>query len=179
MTNIKSFTTKALSNCSQEETTCSSSPEVTVEKEEQMQFNLDLPVAIIGAGPVGLAAAAHLTIQKVPFIVFESGENVGHNILKWQHVQLFSPWQYDIDKAARQLLEETDWESPQDNILPTGKELVDQYLVPLSTLPVLKEAIRYNSKVISISRQQNDKMKSLHREKQPFEILPKDSQRNY
>ena len=73
MTNIKSFTTKALSNCSQEETTCSSSPEVTVEKEEQMQYNLDLPVAIIGAGPIGLAAAAHLTIQKVPFIVFESG----------------------------------------------------------------------------------------------------------
>ena len=152
------------------ESTCCSSPEVTVEKPEQKQFNLDLPVAIIGAGPVVLAAAAHLTIQKVPFIVFESGENVGHNILKWQHVQLFSPWQYDIDKAARQLLEETDWESPQDNILPTGKELVDQYLVPLSTLPVLKEAIRYNSKVISISRQQNDKMKSLHREKQPFEI---------
>src|SRR5699024_12529352 len=59
---------------------------------------------------------------------------------------------------------------PQDNILLTGKELVDQYLVPLSTLPVLKEAIRYNSKVISISRQQNDKIKSLHREKQTFEI---------
>src|SRR5690625_7530294 len=67
------------------ESTCCSSPEVTVEKPEQKQFNLDLPVAIIGAGPVGLAAAAHLTIQKVPFIVFESGENVGHNILKWQH----------------------------------------------------------------------------------------------
>src|SRR5699024_11312523 len=104
---------------------------------------------------------------KVYLIIKKIFKNIGHNILKKQHVQLFSPRQYDIDKAARQLLEETDWESPQDNILPTGKELVDQYLVPLSTLPVLKEAIRYNSKVISISRQQNDKMKSLHREKQP------------
>ncbi|WP_342512441.1 NAD(P)-binding domain-containing protein [Sporosarcina sp. FSL K6-1522] len=175
MKEIKLFTIKETSCCSEEpttihESTCCSSPEVTVEKPEQKQYNLDLPVAIIGAGPVGLAAAAHLTIQKVPFIVFESGENVGNNILQWQHVQLFSPWQYDIDKAARQLLEETDWESPQDDILPTGKELVDQYLVPLSTVPALQKAIRYNSKVISISRKQNDKMKSLHREKQPFEI---------
>jgi len=183
MKEIKLFTTKETSCCSEEltttscctpetinESTCCSSPEVAVENPEQKQFNLDLPVAIIGAGPVGLAAAAHLILQKVPFIVFESGENVGNNILKWQHVQLFSPWQYDIDKAARKLLEETDWESPQNDVLPTGKELVDQYLVPLSTLPVLKEAIRYNSKVISISRKQNDKMKSLNREKQPFEI---------
>src|SRR5699024_12859319 len=55
-------------------------------------------------------------------------------------------------------------------VLPTGKELVDQYLMPLSKLPVLKESIQYNSKVISISRKQNDKMKSLDREKKPFEI---------
>src|SRR5699024_5845892 len=99
-------------------------------------------------------------------IVFESGENVGHNILKWQHVQLFSPWQYDIDKAARQLLEETDWESPQDNILPTGKELVDQYLVPLRTLPVLIEAILYKVKVIYIKKHYISK-------KKPFDTTQK------
>ena len=77
---------------------------------------MDLPVAIIGAGPVGLAAAANLAIQKVPFVVFESGQNVAQNIRKWQHIHLFSPWQYDIDKAARKLLEETDWESPQNDV---------------------------------------------------------------
>ncbi|MFH4921510.1 NAD(P)-binding domain-containing protein, partial [Staphylococcus cohnii] len=170
MEKIKSFNTKEVSNCSQGETTCCSSSDAIVEKEEQMKFNLDLPVAIIGAGPIGLAAAAHLTIKKVPFIVFESGKTVGNNILEWQHIRLFSPWQYDIDKAARKLLEETNWESPQDDVLPTGKELVDQYLMPLSKLPVLKESIQYNSKVISISRKQNDKMKSLDREKKPFEI---------
>src|SRR5699024_1354907 len=83
------------------ESTCCSSPEVTVEKPEQKQFNLDLPVAMIGAGAVGLAAAAHLTIANLPFIVFESAQNAEHNILNWQHVPLFSPCQYDIDKAAR------------------------------------------------------------------------------
>src|SRR5699024_2906592 len=107
MEKIKAFNTKEVSTCSQDDTTRCSSSDATVEKEEQMNFNLELPVAMIGAGPIGLAAAAHLTIKEVPFIVFESGKTVGNNILEWQHIRLFSPWQYDIDKAARKLLEET------------------------------------------------------------------------
>ena len=167
----ESTTTSCCSSETVNETSCCSSPEVKMtEATNPIQFNLDLPVAIIGAGPIGLAAAANLAIQKVPFIVLESGQQVAENIRKWQHVHLFSPWQYDIDKAARKLLEETDWQSPQDDLLPTGKELIDQYLKPLSELPILKESIRYNSKVVSISRKENDKMKSLNREKQPFEI---------
>ena len=35
--------------------------------------NDSLPVAIIGAGPVGLAAAAHLAVRGLPFVVFERG----------------------------------------------------------------------------------------------------------
>lgn len=31
-----------------------------------------LPVAVIGAGPIGLAAAAHLAERNVPFIVVEA-----------------------------------------------------------------------------------------------------------
>ncbi|MGX9134907.1 NAD(P)-binding domain-containing protein [Rummeliibacillus sp. JY-2-4R] len=173
MKEIKLFTTNQSSCCGAETTTpcCCSSPEAkVVESPSREQFNLDLPVAIIGAGPVGLAAAANLAVQKVPFIVFESGQNVAQNIRNWQHVHLFSPWKYDIDKSARKLLEESNWKSPQDDVLPTGRELIEQYLEPLSELPVIKEWIRYNSKVVSISRKENDKMKSLNREKQPFEI---------
>lgn len=184
MKEIKLFTSSQSACCGEEvtnnscctsetvnETSCCSVPETkVVEASSQIQFNLDLPVAIIGAGPVGLAAAANLALQKVPFIVLESGQNVAHNIRKWQHVHLFSPWQYNIDKVARKLLEETDWKSPQDDILPTGKELIEQYLEPLSELPVLKKSIHYNSKVVSISRKENDKMKTINREKQPFEI---------
>lgn len=167
MKEIKLFTTNTSSCCGAEtikETSCCS------EIPSQLSYNLDLPVAIIGAGPVGLAAAANLAMNKVPFIVLESGQGVAHNIRKWQHVHLFSPWQYNIDKIARKLLEETDWESPQDDILPTGRELIEQYLEPLSELPVIKESIYYNSKVVSISRKENDKMKTKNREKQPFEI---------
>ena len=35
-----------------------------------------LPVAIIGAGPVGLAAAAHLQGQGLPVKVYEAGDAV-------------------------------------------------------------------------------------------------------
>lgn len=64
-------------------------------------LNKELPIAIIGAGPVGLAAAAHLANIGERFILIESGDSVGSNILNWGHVRLFSPWQYNIDKIAK------------------------------------------------------------------------------
>ena len=64
-----------------------------------------LPIAVIGAGPVGLAAASHLSIRNIPFLLFEAGDSVASSILEWQHVKVFSPWRYNIDKAARELLE--------------------------------------------------------------------------
>ncbi|WP_436081755.1 FAD-dependent oxidoreductase [Pararhizobium sp. LjRoot235] len=65
----------------------------------------ELPVAVIGAGPVGLAAAAHLVSRNLRPIIFEKGESVGSALLSWGHVRVFSPWKYNIDDAARTLLE--------------------------------------------------------------------------
>ena len=61
-------------------------------------------VAIIGAGPVGLAAAAHVLERGMKPIVLEAGGEVGHAVRQWGHVQLFSPWEYNIDRAAERLL---------------------------------------------------------------------------
>ncbi len=72
-----------------------------------MDTSKSLPVAIIGAGPVGLADAAHLKVRNQPFILFEAGTSVASNVLSWKHISVFSPWRYNIDKAARQLLNET------------------------------------------------------------------------
>jgi thioredoxin reductase len=135
-----------------------------------METTDQLPIAIIGAGPVGLAAAAHLTVRNEPFILFEAGHTVASNILSWKHVRVFSPWQYNIDKAARQLLNESSWKSPDDDGLPTGEELYEQYLSPLSTLPRLKEKILLNAKVISVGRRNTDKMKTRGREKEPYVV---------
>ena len=93
------------------------------------------PVVVIGAGPVGLAAAAHLAERGVDFLVLESGPGVAAAIEEWRHVKLFSPWRYDIDSAARRLLEQADWAEPDLAKLPTGGDLIDSYLAPLAKTP--------------------------------------------
>lgn len=62
-----------------------------------------LPAAVIGAGPIGLAAAAHLIARGLPVKVYEAGPAIGRNVRDWGHVRLFTPWRYCVDQAAREL----------------------------------------------------------------------------
>ena len=126
-----------------------------------------LPIAIIGAGPIGLAAAAQLKARDQAFFILEAGE-VATNVRSWQHVTLFSPWQYNIDATAKELLEQKGWKAPQDDVIPTGRQLVEQYLQPLAEL--LGEQVHTNHKVIAITRKEADRMKSPKRADQPFVI---------
>jgi len=130
----------------------------------------NLPIAIIGGGPIGLAAAAHLTLRNMPFVLFEAGGSVGHNFLSWQHVRVFSPWNYNIDKAAERLLVETGWIAPDKDALPTGGDIVHDYLSPLYKHPSIEPHVQLNSEVLSIGRQGLDKMKTANREHHPFSI---------
>jgi thioredoxin reductase len=127
-------------------------------------------VAIIGAGPVGLAAAAHVLEHGLKPIVLEAGDRVGHAVRQWHHVQLFSPWEYNIDRAAARLLQSTGWNSPEPGQYPTGAELLERYLEPLAAKTVLATHIRTSSRVTDISRVGFDKLKSKGREAAPFEI---------
>jgi thioredoxin reductase len=127
-------------------------------------------VAIIGAGPVGLAAAAHVLERGLQPIVLEAGDKVGHAMRQWGHVQLFSPWEYNVDKAAARLLAQAGWNSPEPDQYPTGMEMVERYLEPLATHSALKSHIQTSSRVTAISRAGFDKMKTKGREKAPFEI---------
>ena len=127
-------------------------------------------VAIIGAGPVGLAAAAHVLERGLRLIVLEAGDSVGHAVRQWGHVQMFSPWEYNIDRAAARLLASTGWNSPEPHQYPTGAELSEHYLEPLATKTLLAAHIRNASRVTNISRAGFDKLKSHGREAAPFEI---------
>ncbi|WP_316179387.1 MULTISPECIES: NAD(P)-binding domain-containing protein [unclassified Bradyrhizobium] len=127
-------------------------------------------VAIVGAGPVGLAAAAHVLERGMEPIVLEAGPEAAHAVRQWQHVQLFSPWEYNVDKAAQRLLAPTGWNSPDPQSYPTGGELIDRYLEPLATKTALRESIRTSSRVTAISRVGFDKAKTKGREGAPFEI---------
>jgi cation diffusion facilitator CzcD-associated flavoprotein CzcO len=127
-------------------------------------------VAIVGAGPVGLAAAAHVLERGLTPIVLEAGSDVGDAVRQWGHVQLFSPWEYNIDRAAARLLAPTGWNSPEPGQYPTGAELLERYLEPLASKTVLAAHIHTLSRVTDVSRVGFDKLKTKGREAAPFEI---------
>jgi hypothetical protein len=89
---------------------------------------------------------------------------------------MFSPWQYNIDRAAARLLASTGWNSPEPDQYPTGAELVERYLEPLATKTVLATHIHTSSRVSDISRVGFDKLKSPGREAAPFEIRYRNGQ---
>jgi hypothetical protein len=129
------------------------------------------PVAIIGAGPIGLAAAAHLLERGLTPLVLESGSAPGASIRAWGHVRVFSPWKYMVDPVSRAMLERHAWQMPDEDALPTGDEFVAQYLEPLAALPELAPHVRYDHRVVSITRRGFDKLKSAGRDDAPFELL--------
>ena len=109
----------------------------------------ELPVVVIGAGPQGLAAAAHLAERGVDVVVLERGEGPAAAVSEWGHVRLFSAWPELTDAAARRLLESTGWSAPASGY-PTGAEWVNEYLAPLAD--VLGEQVRYATTVTADAR---------------------------
>ncbi|MBY0252502.1 MAG: NAD(P)-binding protein [Methylobacterium organophilum] len=126
-----------------------------------------LPVAVIGAGPVGLAAAAHLLAHGLPVRVYEAGPEVGAHVRAWGHVRLFSPWRYNVDPAARALLG-TGWDAPPEDGFPTGHEFVDRYLAPLAATLGLAGAVETGARVTELGRLGIDKVTGRGRADTPF-----------
>ena len=134
------------------------------------------PVAIIGAGPVGLAAAAHLLQRGEKPLVLERADQVGGNIAAWAHVRMFSPWSYTLDKASVALLEGSgNWQAPDADALPTGAEMIERYLQPLAELPQMRQHIQFHTEVLAISRDGIDKMKDAQRADAPFVLVLRDT----
>ena len=127
-----------------------------------------LPVAIIGAGPVGLAAAAHLVARGETPLVFEAGATIGASVRSWGHVRLFSPWEYNVDRVSTELLAASGWTMPDGTTFPTGAELVERYLEPLAALPQIAPHLHLGARVLSVTRQGFDKMKTTGRADAPF-----------
>lgn len=120
------------------------------------------PVVVIGAGPIGLAAAAHLLERNLDVRVLEAGASAGAAMQAWGHIKLFSTWRYNIDAASRRLLETTTdtytatWEAPRETKLPTGADMVNEYLAPLSEHPELAPRISYGYRVTNVTRVRED-----------------------
>ncbi|GGP14428.1 FAD-dependent oxidoreductase [Nonomuraea glycinis] len=128
----------------------------------------NLPVVVIGAGPVGLAAAAHLAERGIDYTILEAGDRIAASVAQWGHVRVFSPWKYNIDAAARRLLEADGWSAPDPEWLPIGAELIDDYLAPLAKL--FGDKVRLGAKVSAISRLGYDRVRTAGRDDAPFLI---------
>ncbi len=127
----------------------------------------ELPIVIIGAGPQGLAAAAHASERGMATVVLERGNTPAAAVAEWGHIRLFSAWPELMDAAARRLLESTGWHAPTSGY-PTGSQWIDAYLAPLAA--ALGTRVRYGTTVIGVSRRARDKVVDADRDAQPFII---------
>ncbi|MCO7225125.1 NAD(P)-binding domain-containing protein [Pleionea sp. CnH1-48] len=130
-------------------------------------------VIVIGAGPVGIAAAAHLIQRGLTPLILEKGNSVGSSILDWGHVSVFTPWKYVYDSVVKTMLEKQGWVTANNDELPTGKDIVEKYLQPAANLPELKQSIWLNSEVLAVTKENLSKMGSQQRDNALFEVQVK------
>ena len=130
-----------------------------------------LPVAVIGAGPVGLAAAAHLLSRGLEPVVFEAGDGVGASVREWAHVRVFSPWEYDIDPTAAELLDRSRLGRAR------GRRVSDRWRRSSSATSSrwprcrrIAERLHLNARVLAVTRRGVDKLKDAGRDEAAFEL---------
>ncbi len=128
----------------------------------------ELPVAVIGAGPVGLAAAAHLLDRGIEPLVLEAGASAGAAVREWSHVRLFSTWGELTDPVAEKLLAPTGWTRPDPAAYPTGGDWAVQYLQPLAD--ALGGRVRTGARVTGVSRTGRDRTVDADRGGRPFAV---------
>ncbi|MGW5263502.1 FAD-dependent oxidoreductase [Microbispora sp. NPDC004025] len=128
----------------------------------------ELPVVVIGAGPIGLAAAAHLIERGLDPLVLEAGPAAGSAVREWSHVRLFSTWGEVVDPAAEKLLAPTGWVRPDAATYPTGGDWAEQYLQPLAD--ALGDKVRYNTTVTGAAKAGRDRVVDSGRDEQPFTV---------
>ncbi|MCR3748964.1 FAD-dependent oxidoreductase [Lentzea californiensis] len=128
----------------------------------------ELPVVVVGAGPAGLSAAAHLVERGERVLVLEAGDRAGAAVAQWNYVRLFSRWSELVDPAAERLLVPAGWVRPDGDVYPTGAEWADLYLTPLAE--VLGDGVRFGAKVVGVARRGRDRVVDAGREDEPLTV---------
>lgn len=127
-------------------------------------------VLIIGAGPMGIAAALGAAARGHDVIVLERGE-VGASLRRWGPTRFFSPLQMNVSARMREILGNA---LPADDALLTGPEYVDRVLLPLTRCAPLDGRVRTGMNVIAIGRRgltRADYANHPLRAERPFRVL--------
>jgi len=129
-------------------------------------------LVIVGAGPVGLAAAAHAHQRGLDTVVLESGDRAGAAVREWGHVRLFSAWSELVDPVAEQLLRPSGWTRPDPAAYPTGLDWAERYLSPLAAAldATGLVAVRLGTTVTGVAKQDRDRMVDSGRDEAPFTV---------
>jgi len=133
-------------------------------------------LAVVGAGPVGLEAAAAALERGFDVHVFERGE-VGAHPIAWGHVRLFTTWGANVGPASARLLARHGWTAPTADERPTGAELAERVLAPLAATPELKGRVHEHAQVVHVARQatlRGERAGDPARGGRPFRLLVRD-----
>ncbi len=129
----------------------------------------ELPVVVVGAGPIGLAAAAELRERGLALRVFERGATAGAAVAQWNHVRLFSRWSELIAPAARRVLDGAGWVAPVEDSYPTGQDWVREYLVPLAQA-LGEGVVHLGVEVVGVARRGRDRVVDAGRDSEPLTV---------
>ncbi len=95
---------------------------------------------------------------------------VGANLHDFGHVRLFSPWRYNIDRAMAAQLGASGWQAPPPDELPLAREVAERVLQPSHSCRAVARALHLRTKVVPVSRDGFDKVKSAGRDPAPFVV---------
>ena len=132
-----------------------------------------MDLAIIGAGPTGLEAAARAARADVRTVLFDAGAVAAH-VDAWGWVRLFSPFELNAGPAGLALLRGQGVRLPAPDALLTGSEFRERYLLPLAAAVRQRVELREAARVLDVARAdrlKGEALDSAARGEQPFRLL--------
>ncbi len=127
-------------------------------------------VLVIGAGPMGIAAAIGAADRGADVTVLERGE-VGASLRMWGPTRFFSTLHMNVSPRMRELLGD---ELPDPDALLTGEEYADRVLLPLVGREPLRGRVRTGHTVVAVGRKgltRTDYAGHPLRAERPFRVL--------
>jgi hypothetical protein len=139
------------------------------------------PVAVLGAGPIGLEVALAARDAGLGVRTYEASPRPAGHVRQWGHVRLFTPWSMNVSpRMARGLAElGRDVGSDDPQASPTGHELADRVLDPLWSLDGIGDGLSTGVRVVAVGRDGTLKHEAIgggERHRRPFRILLRDDQ---